>query len=115
MDYPLLFTQHSALSTQHLAALPFHLEYASGPGGWLLLAALVIGGPLVVLLGMRSLSGLGPVRKWVAIGTRLLVLLMLVLIIGGLRWQRQHKNLEVIFLKDVSESTKQVKDFPGPS
>src|SRR2546423_5522160 len=66
----------------------------------------------IVLLGMRSLNGLGPVRKWVAIGVRLLVLLLFVLIVGGARWQRVNKNLEVIVVRDVSQSTAQVHDFP---
>src|ERR1700748_2964107 len=65
-----------------------------------------------VWLGMRSLNGLGAVRKWVAIVVRLMVLLLFILIIGGARWQRVNKDLEVIVLRDVSESTAQVKDFP---
>src|SRR5688572_28116146 len=77
-------------------------------------AALLFGGIgiVILLLGMRSMNGLGPVRKWVAIGIRLAVLLLFILIIGGARWQRQNKDLEVIVLRDVSESTAQVKDFP---
>jgi hypothetical protein len=35
----------------------------------------------IVLLGMRSLTGQGPVRKWVAIGWRLAVVLLAVLIL----------------------------------
>jgi uncharacterized membrane protein len=66
----------------------------------------------VVWLGMRSLNGLGPVRKWVAIGTRLAVLLLFVLVLGGMRWQRQHKNVEVVVLRDVSESTRHVRHYP---
>jgi uncharacterized membrane protein/Mg-chelatase subunit ChlD len=68
-----------------------------------------------VLLGLRSLAGLGPVRKWVALGTRLGVLLLFVLILGGIRWQRQNKDVEVIALRDISESTNQVRNYPGKS
>jgi uncharacterized membrane protein len=77
-------------------------------------AALLFGvlGLLILLLGQRSMNGLGPVRKWVAIGIRLAVLLIFVLIIAGARWQRQNKDMEVIVLRDVSESTAQVKEFP---
>ena len=77
-------------------------------------AALLFGvlGLIILLLGMRSMNGLGPVRKWVAIGIRLAVLLVFILIIGGARWQRQNKDLEVIVLRDVSESTAQVREFP---
>ncbi len=69
----------------------------------------------IVWLGMRSLNGLGAVRKWVAIVVRLMVLLLFILIIGGARWQRVNKDLEVIVLRDVSESTAQVRDYPGKS
>lgn len=69
----------------------------------------------IVLLGVRSLNGLGATRKWVAIGVRLLVVAFLVLILGGVRWQRQHKDLEVMFLRDVSQSAEQVATFPGKS
>jgi len=80
-------------------------------------AALVFAGLSlpIVLLGIRSLNGLGRVRKWVAIGTRLLVIAMLVLILGGVRWQRQHKDLEVMFLRDVSQSAENVTEHPGNS
>src|SRR5439155_11991141 len=64
------------------------------------------------LLGLRSLSGLGPVRRWVALGARLLVLLIVVLILGNVRWQRQNKDVEVIALRDISESTNLVRDYP---
>src|SRR3954467_15321522 len=80
--------------------------------------ALLIFGALalpIVLLAIRSLAGLGPVRRWVALGARLLVLLMFVLILAGARWQRQNKNLEVMVLRDVSESTSNVHSFPGDS
>src|SRR5215216_4351705 len=77
-------------------------------------AALLFGvlGLIILLLGQRSMNGLGPVRKWVAIGIRLAVLLIFVLIVGGARWQRQNRDLEVIVLRDISESTAQVKDYP---
>ncbi len=88
---------------------PLHLEYFSGLVALGLFAGI---GAIVVLLGMRSLNGLGPVRKWVAIGIRLLVLLMFILILGGARWQRINKNVEVIVLRDTSESMSQIKDFP---
>src|SRR5882757_5112564 len=88
---------------------PITLEYLT----WYQALGLFAGaGAIFVLMGMRSLAGLGAVRQWVAIMIRLLVLLLFVLVIGGARWQRQNKDLEVIVLRDVSESTAQVKDFP---
>src|SRR5688500_3859663 len=67
----------------------------------------------VVLLGMRSLAGLGPVRQWVSIGFRLLVLLTLVLIIGGARWKREHKSLDLMVLRDNSRSVDQFRGYTG--
>src|SRR6476619_3071880 len=88
---------------------PLQLEYWSPLRALATFAVLAF---VIVMLGMRSLNGLGPVRKWVAIGIRLLVLAMFVLILGGARWQRINKNLEVIVLRDISQSTAQVRDFP---
>jgi len=89
---------------------PIRLEYFSG---WTALGLWVVLSVPFVLLGVRSLAGLGPVRKWVAIAMRLIVIAALVLILGGVRWQRQHKNLEVMVLKDISQSTLNVRDYPG--
>jgi uncharacterized membrane protein len=86
------------------------LEYYSWGTFALCLAGLSL---VVVLLGVRSLAGLGRTRKWVAIGVRLGVIAMLLLILGGVRWQRQHKDLEVMFLRDVSQSAEQVEGHPG--
>src|SRR4051794_3072871 len=69
----------------------------------------------IVLLAIRSLAGLGPIRRWVALGARLLVLLLFVLILAGARWQRQNKDLEVMVLRDISESTSNVHGFAGTS
>ncbi|MGB7159794.1 MAG: hypothetical protein WBD40_17135 [Tepidisphaeraceae bacterium] len=89
---------------------PLRLEYFTYWQAALIFLALAAP---IVFLGMRSLNGLGPVRKWVAIGIRLTVLLLFILIIGGVRWQRTNKNLEVIVLRDISESTGQVRQYPG--
>lgn len=89
---------------------PIHLEYFSP------LAALGLFGILgawVVWLGMRSLNGLGAVRKWVAIGTRLLLILGLILVLGGVRYQREHRQVEVMVLRDLSDSTAYVPVADG--
>jgi hypothetical protein len=93
-------------------ASPIQLEYLTPWMAAGLFAALAVS---IVFLGIRSLNGLGPVRKWVAIGLRLAVLLLFVLILSGIRWQRMHKDLEVLVLRDTSRSTAQVKDYPGKS
>src|SRR5215211_2777611 len=94
-----------ALSNNLAFVFPLRLEYFSWPQALGLFAAISVP---IVLLGLRSLNGLGPVRKWVAIAIRLAVVLLFILILGGARWQRQNKNLEVIVLRDISESTAQV-------
>ncbi len=91
---------------------PLKFEYVRWWQAALLFA--ILAAP-IVLLGIRSLAGLGPVRRWVAVGARLLVLLLFVLILAGARWQRENKKLEVMVLRDVSESTKLVRDYPGKS
>src|SRR5688500_5421645 len=104
--------QPSASGIQPTLALtwPIRMEHISGPLICLLFAVLATP---IVLMGLRSLAGLGPVRKWVAIGVRLTVLLLALLILGGIRWQREHKDVEVMVLRDISESTNQVKNYPG--
>src|SRR5688572_12323510 len=102
-----LLTQSSLLSPAALLGFtfPLRLEYLSWPEALGLFTVVAL--PIVVL-GILSLNGLGSVRKWVAIGIRLAVVLLFVLIIGGARWQRTNKDLEVIVLRDISESTAQV-------
>ncbi|HEV8379121.1 MAG TPA: glutamine amidotransferase [Tepidisphaeraceae bacterium] len=86
------------------------LEYMPGWKAALIFGALAAP---IVLLGMRSLAGLGAVRKWVAIALRLLVLLMLVLILAGARWNRMHKDVQVMVVRDNSQSTMHVRSYPG--
>ena len=93
-----------------LAVLPARLEYLSPLQATLLFLALAVP---VVLLGVRSLNGLGKVRQRVAIGLRLLVMLLLVLVLAGLRWQRTSHDLDVIVLRDISQSTRDAVDYPG--
>ena len=61
----------------------------------------------IVLLGWNALKALGPARRWVALAARLLVILMAVLILAGLRMERENKIVEVIVLRDLSESAQQ--------
>src|SRR5258706_6507279 len=86
------------------------LEYMPGWKAALIFGALAMP---IILLGMRSLAGMGPVRKWVAIVLRLLVLLMLVLILAGARWNRLHKDVQLMVVRDNSQSTMHVRGYPG--
>ena len=73
---------------------------------------LALGG-ITVFLGIRSLAGLGPVRKWVAIGVRLGVILLLILILGDIKLVRKNTDVELMVVRDISQSTGLVTDFPG--
>ncbi len=68
---------------------------------WLLLLVLPLG-----WLGTRRLTTVEPVRRWIAIGLRGGVLLLLLLILAGLRAERRHTDLTVIAVVDRSSSTR---------
>ncbi len=80
---------------------------------WVALALFAGLGGIIVLMGMRSLGGLGPARKWVAISVRLLVLAVLILILGRALWEQRHRDMEVMILHDVSDSMNNLADWPG--
>ncbi len=69
--------------------------------GYLALLALL---PLLVAFSFRSLAGLGPVRRWVALTARGLVLTLLILALAGAESIRRTTDLAVIFLVDRSNS-----------
>jgi uncharacterized membrane protein len=69
---------------------------------WWLLGLLLI--PLLILLSHRSLAGLGPVRRWVALGLRCLLVLLLVLALAEARLHRQSEHTTILFLLDRSLS-----------
>jgi uncharacterized membrane protein len=81
-----------------LAAAPF-IRFES-PTYLVLLAVL----PLIVALSLRSLSGLGPVRRWLAIGLRCLVVTTMVFALAGAQRTQTTDSLSVIFLVDRSAS-----------
>lgn len=81
--------------------------------GWMVLGVWVALSIPVLLLGMRSLAGLGPTRKWTSIIVRLLLLLALVCLLAGLTFNRVAKDVQVVVVRDMSESTQQVRQFPG--
>lgn len=70
---------------------------------WWFLFLLVLA-PLVVLISFRSLSGLGAVRRWVAISLRTLVVVLLVLALAQPKVERPSENMTVIFVVDRSAS-----------
>lgn len=72
--------------------------------GYLALLAVI---PLLVALSFRSLAGLGPVRRWLAIGVRCLVVLLMTLALSGAQWPEKIDDLTVVFLLDRSKSIPQ--------
>jgi uncharacterized membrane protein/Mg-chelatase subunit ChlD len=86
------------------------LEYMTLGQAALLLGALSLP---IIFLAVRSLAGLGPVRRWVALGVRLALVLVLVLLLAGLQLRQKKKDVEVIVLADISDSTSLYRDFPG--
>jgi uncharacterized membrane protein/Mg-chelatase subunit ChlD len=75
----------------------FHFETP----GYLALLAVI---PLLILLSFRSLAGLGPVRRVLAILFRCVVVTAMVMALAGAQRVRTNDNLSVIFLLDRSSS-----------
>jgi uncharacterized membrane protein len=67
--------------------------------------------PAVFVISRRSLSGLGPIRRWVAVGTRALVLTLLVVALAEPRLRRSSENVTVLFVIDRSLSVPPDYDF----
>lgn len=69
---------------------------------WWLLLLLVI--PLLVRFSYQSLAGLGPVRRWVALGLRCALVALLVVALAEPRLRRPNDSVTVLFLVDRSMS-----------
>ncbi len=78
---------------------------------WLVLLGFI---PLVVLVARRSLSGLGPVRKWLAIGARSAIVAALAMALAEPRFGRPTDEVTVIFVVDRSLSVPQDVDLSLP-
>src|SRR5207302_449613 len=79
---------------------------------WLLLLLLI---PVIIRMSYRSLSGLGPVRKWLAIGLRCLLIVLLTLSLAELRLRRPNDTTTVLFVVDRSLSIPQEIDPNEPT
>ena len=69
---------------------------------WYLLLLLLI--PIVWWLGLKSLAGLGPWRRGIAIVLRTAVMLLVIFAIAGVQWIWSSEKLTVIYLLDQSDS-----------
>jgi uncharacterized membrane protein len=79
---------------------------------WLLLLGLI---PLIVFLSYRSLAGLGPVRRWIAIALRCSLILFLILALAEVRIRHQNENITALFLVDRSLSIPEEYDPQAPA
>lgn len=68
---------------------------------WLLLFGLL---PVVIVMSRKSLAGLGPTRRWLAVGLRCLVVLLLTLAMAEVRLKKPGESTTVLFLVDRSLS-----------
>ena len=68
---------------------------------WLLLLVLI---PALFYYSFRSLAGLGPVRRWIAIGLRCALIVFLAMALAEVHARKPDKNLTVLFLWDRSLS-----------
>jgi Mg-chelatase subunit ChlD len=80
---------------------------------WWLLLLLVV--PLVFWFSFRSLAGLGPVRRWVALGLRCLLITLVGLALAELRINHQNDTVTVLFLVDRSLSIPQEPSSADPT
>jgi uncharacterized membrane protein len=78
-----------------------HYSLAFDRPVYLALLALV---PVLWWLGYRSLAGLGRWRRWLALGLRSLVLLLIVLALADAQYQRKSDGLTVVYVLDQSLS-----------
>ncbi|MCE9556264.1 MAG: VWA domain-containing protein, partial [Planctomycetes bacterium] len=69
---------------------------------WYLLLALTL--PVLWVVSWRNLSGLGPVRRWFALGVRTIIFLLLVFALAEAYLPRTSDRLTVVYLLDQSES-----------
>ena len=65
----------------------------------------------IVYWGVKSLKTMDKLRRWVAIGLRLLLLLLIVLMLSGLQLVKDNDSMTVIALLDQSES---IRKFARP-
>ncbi|MCK5001353.1 MAG: hypothetical protein KAS23_17535, partial [Anaerohalosphaera sp.] len=84
-----------------MAILALTTSYSFTSPMWL--AALVLLVP-VVYIAMRSLVSLSPLRRWIAIVTRCVLIVILVLLLARLTRVEQNDELTVIAVIDRSRS-----------
>ena len=82
----------------------YRITFESPWVGLILALALL---PAVWWMGYRSLAALGPVRRWVVLLVRTLVVALLIMALAEARMVRVSERLTVLYLLDQSESIPQ--------
>ena len=88
-----------------------NLSIAVGQPRWLILLPLVI--LSLILVSFRSLAGLGPVRRLLAIALRTTVITLIVLALAEVQTVRRGDRLTTMFLVDASQSVP--RELQGPA
>lgn len=89
--------------TQLALALPF--DFAKPQ--WLWLCLLV---PVLILISLRSLAGLEPTRRFLAIAARCLLIVLVAACLAEVEYVRRNDDLTVMFLMDRSHSVEELQD-----
>ena len=84
----------------------FFSDYFNRPAYLLLIPILL---PALLIFSRRTLTGLGPIRKWVAIGFRMVVLVGIILALAEMQYRRKSDRMTVIYVLDQSASIPQVQ------
>ena len=85
-------------------SLPFDFEQPA----WLWLCLLV---PLLIVASVRSLAGLDPLRRVLALVVRSLVVILIACCLAGVQHVQRNKDLTVLFLMDRSYSVREREQF----
>lgn len=84
------------LASVHVGPIQFDAPH------WLLLFPIL--GAAAAWMGRRSLAGLGPVTRWVALAVRLIVIALLTATLAEPQWRTESKDVAVTVVMDVSQS-----------
>src|SRR4030095_6266665 len=84
-----------------LPVSPLRFEYLSTPA---VAALFLILSLPIIKLGRRTLLWQGERRGWTSIGVRLAAIWVVVMILAGARWEQRSKDLDVVVLRDISNS-----------
>jgi uncharacterized membrane protein/Mg-chelatase subunit ChlD len=88
----------------------YNFSVSVGRPWWLILIPLIL--PPLVLMSMRSLAGLGWIRRAVAILLRATVVTLIVLALAELQMVRRNDRLATLFLLDLSQSVPRDRQAP---